>query len=108
MTTAPTLERLYSLRELAEANYGTRTTLTKRIHEGTLSALKVNGSFKVRERDLHLLAEPVSPAGLAEGSTDEAAGLDDLASLAARMISTWPALSDDRKRELGRLLGGAA
>ncbi|MFC0674561.1 hypothetical protein [Brachybacterium hainanense] len=108
MTAAPTLERLYSLRELAEANYGTRTTLTKRIHEGTLPALKVNGSYKVREQDLHLLAEPVSPAALDDASSDEASGLDDLASLAAQMVSTWPALTPERKRELGRLLGGAA
>lgn len=104
MTAAPTLERLYSLRELKDANYGDRATLTKRIHEGTLPALKVNGAFKIRERDLHLIAEPVGDApDEATSPTD----LDGLAAVAAKVVSSWPRLSDARKAELGRLLGAA-
>lgn len=33
---------------------------------------------------------------------------DDLDALAAQQAATWPALSDERKRELGHILSAAA
>lgn len=91
-------ERLYSLRELSEMGYGSRRTLQTRIHEGKVPAVLVNHGYKIRASDLHLLAEQV---GL---SSTSAVNIDDLAELAAKVVSTWPRLSDDRKAELSRLL----
>ena len=62
MGTRPTdLERLYTLRELSEAGYGDRMTLTRYIHQGRLPALKVGNTFKVRRCDLVKIAVPVQP-----------------------------------------------
>ena len=107
MTANPNLERLerfWKLSELQAAGRGERSTLMKRIHDHTLPAVKVGNSYRIRNSDLHLIAEPVGVP-----STDEApvVDLDDLAAVAAQMVSTWPTLTDDRKRELGRLLGAA-
>ncbi len=105
MATATTLERLYPLRELQDANYGDRTTLMKRIHDGTLPAVKVGNAYRIRESDLHLIAKPIGDA--TRTAPEPAADLDDLAALAARIVSTWPCLSTERKAELGRLLAAA-
>ncbi|MDQ0648601.1 hypothetical protein QFZ53_002797 [Microbacterium natoriense] len=105
VTPALTLDRLYSLRELQEAGYGDRITLTKRIHSGEIPAVRVGNRFKVYESNLRHLAHPVGDAAVERpvtaGRADE---LDDLAALAARMVATWPRLSNDRKQELDRLL----
>ena len=95
-------ERLYSLRELSEMGYGSRKTLQTRIHEGKVPAVRVNNAFKIRASDLHLLADQVGP------SSTPAVTVDDLAEIAAKVVATWPRLSDDRKAELGRLLSSAA
>lgn len=91
-------ERLFSLRELASAGYGTRDTLHKRISLGMLPAVRVGNAWKVLERDLVLLAEPI---GAAPTDVDE---VEYLNALAARIVSAWPRLSTERKAELGRLL----
>lgn len=97
-------ERLFNLRELSIAGYGTRDTLHHRIAEGSIPAVKVGNAWKVRERDLPQLAEAI---GAAPSNDVELVDLDDLAAVAARVVSTWPTLTEDRKRELGRLLGAA-
>lgn len=108
MSTASTLDRLYTLRELQEAGYGDRITLTRRIHNGEIPAVRIGNRFKVYESDLHRLAEPVSDAAPATSVTSALADdFDDLAALAARMVATWPRLTADRKAELGRLLAVA-
>ncbi|MFP3397656.1 hypothetical protein SB749_15100 [Brevibacterium sp. SIMBA_078] len=91
-------ERLYSLRELSEMGYGSRRTLQTRIHEGKVPAVLVNHAYKIRASDLHLLAEQVGCLATPVMT------VDDLAELTAKVISTWPRLSDDRKAELSRLL----
>jgi excisionase family DNA binding protein len=106
VTPASTLDRLYSLRELQEAGYGDRITLTKRIHAGKIPAVRVGNRFKVYESDLRHLAHPVGDAAVETPETTARADeLADLATLAAQMVvATWPRLSDDRKQELSRLL----
>jgi len=105
MTATPTLERYWKLRELQDAGLGDRTTLMKRIHDHTLPAVKVGNSYRIRDRDLHLIAEPV---GAALDERAPSVDLDDLAALAAKVVSAWPHLSEERKAELGRLLATAA
>jgi len=102
MATASPLERHFKLRELQDAGLGDRTTLMKRIHDGTLPAVMAGNAYRIRESDLHFIAEPVGP--VVHAATDAAVGLDDLAELTARMVSTWPRLSNERKRELSKLL----
>lgn len=94
-------ERLFSLRELAIAGYGTRDTLHKRIAQGTIPAVRVGNAWKVRERDLVLLTEPIG------AEPTDVAGIDYRNALAARIVSTWPRLSTECKAELGRLLAVA-
>jgi excisionase family DNA binding protein len=94
-------ERLFTLRELTAAGYGSRDTLHRRISTGVIPAVKVGNTYKVKESDLRLLAEPI---GAAPADPDT---FDDLATVAAQVVSTWPRLSDERKRELGRLLSPA-
>lgn len=91
-------ERLFSLRELETAGYRGRDTLHKLIAAGDLPAVKVGNAWKVRERDLVLLAEPI---GAKPTDVSDTAYLE---ALAARIVSTWPRLSTERKAELGRLL----
>ncbi|GAA4525614.1 hypothetical protein GCM10023160_18790 [Brachybacterium paraconglomeratum] len=103
--TASTLDRLYTLRQLQDAGYGDRITLTKRIHRDEIPAVKVGNRYMVYESDLRRLVQPVNDvAGKPSAASPLAEDLDDLAALAARMVATWPRLSDDRKRELGALL----
>lgn len=55
------LERLIALRDLEQAGYGSRMTLTRLIKRGDLPAVRTPGGFKVRESDLSLIAVPVIP-----------------------------------------------
>lgn len=84
MSPAPaTLERMYSLRELADAGYGDRRTITKMIHDSRVPAVKISNTFKVRERDLQFIgtqfggpssavapAQPAPAADLTDGLGD--------------------------------------
>lgn len=89
---------LYSMRTLEEMGLGSRRTNLELIRQGRLPAVLVGNAYKVRARDLHLLAKPVGPA------PTPAVSVDELAVIAAKVVSTWPRLSDERKAELGRLL----
>lgn len=99
MTATPTLERLIPLSELTAAGYGTRPTLTKRINDGSLPAVRVNGGYKIRERDLPLIAVPTHPV-------EKAAS--DLDALVRSIVDQFPRLSAEQKNELGRLLAPVA
>lgn len=57
-------EHLHGLRILAERGYGSRHHILNLIAEGKVPAVKVGKSYKIRDSDLHLLAEPVVPASL--------------------------------------------
>lgn len=59
MTTESTLERLYDLRELQEAGYGDRSTLTKLIKSEGIPAVRIGRKIKVRESDLPRFFAPV-------------------------------------------------
>jgi|SRR5699024_4933468 len=105
MSIGTALDRLYSLRQLQEAGYGDRTTLTRRIHNDELPAVKVGNRYMVREADLTYLAEPANDVEVKQSSERAMVeSFDDLASLSASLVSAWPRLSDERKRELGALL----
>lgn len=80
-------------------------TLRNYIHAGRLPAVRVGKQFMVRETDLERLMTPVNVTGSAPPSrASSEADLTDLAALAARMVASWPRLSEQRKAELGRLL----
>lgn len=81
-------------------------TVREYIHAGVLPAHRLGArEWRIYESDLARLRGP--------GSDDEerppsvTGQYDDLASMAARIVSTWPRLSDERKAELGRLLATA-
>ncbi|GAB3563250.1 hypothetical protein [Spelaeicoccus albus] len=104
MATAPALERLYALRQLHDAGYGDRVTLTKRIREGVLPAVKVGNAFKIRERDLHLIGASIN---MPEDDS-RVAPTDELGDLVKNVVDAFPQLSADQKCQLGRLLTSAA
>lgn len=63
---APSIDRLYSLRELSELGYGSRNTNRELIAKRAIPAVIVGNSYKIRESDLHLLAVPVTDAHVSE------------------------------------------
>lgn len=63
MSTVKTLDLLFSLRELEEAGYGGRATLTKLIKSGTVPGVLTPAGYKVYASNLHLIAVPVVPEG---------------------------------------------
>ncbi|WP_067247012.1 MerR family transcriptional regulator [Microbacterium resistens] len=93
--------RLYTLRELTDAGYGSRQYLLNRIHSGELPAVRIGKYWKVRESDLAAVAG-TDPAELR--AAEIAAEYSDLASVAASVVATWPRLSDERRAELRLLL----
>lgn len=64
MATPVLPERLYKLRDLAAAGYSSRVTLQRRITEGRIPAVKVSNTYKIRESDLPLIAQPVGSDSL--------------------------------------------
>lgn len=70
MAEPATLEPLYSLRQLQEAGYGDRVTLTRAIHSGRIPAVRVGNKLKVRERDLAAIAVSVTSQDAAEAAQD--------------------------------------
>lgn len=97
-------ERLFSLRELEVAGYRSRDTLHKLIASGEVPAIKVGNAWKIRERDLPRLAEDI---GAAPSKDVELVDLEDLAAAVSQVVTSWSRLTDERKREFGRLLGAA-
>lgn len=80
-------------------------TLRNYIHAGRLPAVRVGKQFMVKESDLARLITPVNPQQTApKGTPASELDLADLAALAARMVCSWPRLSEERKAELSRLL----
>lgn len=106
-----------TLYEASVAGWGHTQTLRRRIKAGKLPAERVDdrGTFIVRQSDLMRQPDLVrlrKSKGLPALPTEcpvaaVPADLDDLAALAARIVSTWPRLSAERKSELGRLLASA-
>jgi excisionase family DNA binding protein len=94
-----------ALRAAHERGWPHPHTLRGYIHTGRLPAVRVGKQFMVKESDLERLMTPVHAADSApqrQGSSE--ADLTDLAALAARMVSSWPRLTEQRKAELSRLL----
>lgn len=112
--TTATPDPIRTVRELSVLGFGHPTTIRSRIHEENVptEVLDGRGTVGVRESNLHLLRKPVRvptmPTMPAPASAPTPAArvddMGDLAAMAARMVATWPRLSDDRKRELGALL----
>lgn len=94
-------ERLYSLRELSDMGYGSRRANQTLIRNGRVPAVLVGGAYKVAASDLHYLAQPAGPPRRAAASDTS---VENLETIAASLVSTWPRLSPERKAELGRLL----
>lgn len=109
---------IYTLTELDAMGFGHPVTIRRRIHslDVPVEVLDGRGTFGVRESNLHMLQIPVYRSIVPKLPTHDSDGaqsaapvvtsddLDDLATLAARMVATWPRLSEERKRELGALL----
>lgn len=112
------LTRELTLDEWSREGWGHPTTLRRRVKDGRLPARQIDrrGTYVVLESDLMQQPDLVRLRrsrnfSMPSDSTDTAStasALDDLASLAARLVSTWPTLDADRKAELGRLLCRAA
>ncbi|PPL19808.1 helix-turn-helix domain-containing protein [Microterricola pindariensis] len=99
---------LLSLRAASERGWPHPHTLRRYVHDGRLPAVKVGKQFMVRESDLDRLAAPVlAMSDLVEAHPSEPNTLDDLAVMAAQMVTTWPRLSVERKAELSRLLAAS-
>lgn len=98
-------ERLFTLRSLEAAGYRGRDTLQRLIAERQIPAVKEGNAWKIRERDLPLLAEEVG----ADPSHDvDLVDLEDLASVATMLITAWPRLTDELKAEFVDRLNDAA
>lgn len=99
---------LLALRAAHERGWPKPHTLRKYVHAGRLPAVRIGKQFMVRESDLERLITPVDVADsdprIQGSSTDD---LTDLAALAARMVASWPRLSEHRKAELSRLLASS-
>jgi excisionase family DNA binding protein len=96
---------LIALRAAHERGWPHPHTLRGYVHSGRLPAVRVGKQFMVKESDLERLMTPVRVAGSApEIQESSEADLSDLATFAARMVASWPRLSEQRKAELGRLL----
>lgn len=112
MSTAPaTLDHMYSLRELSDAGYGDRRTITKMIHEGRVPAVKISNTYKIRERDLQFIGTPIgdpSPAPTAAPPADLAKFCDGLGDYVKALVDTFPTLNVAQKAALGQLLQPAA
>lgn len=99
---------LLALRAAHERGWPHPHTLRSYVHAGRLPAVRVGKQFMVKESDLERLMTPVNVAGSApESQVSSQTDLTDLAALAARMVASWPRLSEQRKAELGRLLAAA-
>lgn len=97
-----------ALRAAHERGWPNPYTLRRYVHAGRLPAVRVGKQFMVKESDLERLIKPVKVDKAAPRTQmSSAADLTDLAALAARMVASWPRLSEQRKAELGRLLAGA-
>lgn len=96
-------ERRIGVQQVSELGFGHPVTVRELMTSGAIPAVKVGGVWKVRVGDLpgarNLSASAPSPSP----SVD----LDELATLAARVVSTWPRLTAERKAELSRLLAAA-
>ncbi len=99
--------RLYSLRDLTAAGYGSRAHLLGLIHSGELPAVMIGNAWKIRELELAAYAG-VEVGDLQDRrATDSAAKADEMSDLAAvvsRVVSTWPRFTAERRAELSRLL----
>lgn len=94
-----------ALRAAHERGWPHPQTLRGYIHAGRLPAVRVGKQFMVKESDLERLMTPVKPDGCApERPVSCETDLSDLAALAARMVASWPRLTEQRKAELSRLL----
>lgn len=55
------LDRLYTLRELEQMGYGSRSANLLKVRSGELPAVVVGNKFKIRENDLHRLFRAFCP-----------------------------------------------
>ena len=84
---------LVSMREAIDGGYGSRSTLTRRINDGSLPAVKNGRYIFFKQEDLDALFKPARP-------TEEAA----MRELAKAIADSAPKLSAQSKRELAALL----
>lgn len=97
--------RRLTVQQAAARVHRSPDTIRQRIHCGSLPAERVDrrGTWGILEADLEL-SGLAWPAPVRPSPAVEPAGLDGLADVASRIISTWPRLSEERRGELGRLL----
>ncbi|UGS28339.1 hypothetical protein K8F61_09360 [Microbacterium resistens] len=116
MSTA-TARRGFTISQASKRGWGHPQTIRRRILDGRLRAEVIDdrGTYWIAEEDLEAsdlgrFREPaagakyIDPEIAGEQAPPAAVSLDELAIIAARVVSTWPRLSDERKAELGRLL----
>ncbi|WP_043655133.1 hypothetical protein [Nocardia thailandica] len=114
MTVSTVDERKFTLQELYALGLGHRTTLRKQIDDFDIPYERIDtrGTIVVRESDLHLFKKRVRVPKFNSANTrnveEIAPFIDDLAVMAAQLVSTWPRLPDERKEELRLLLMAGA
>ncbi|MGW8483583.1 hypothetical protein ACWGJP_10615 [Microbacterium sp. NPDC055903] len=92
-------ETVFTVDELCSRGYGHKNTVRHNLreHDIPVEILDGRGTIGVRESNLHLLPMP-------QRTVVAPPEYDGLANFAAQVVSTWPRLTAERKRELGRLL----
>lgn len=109
-------DRELTLHEASAEGWGHPSTLRKRVKDGRLPAEQIDdrGTYVVLESDLMRQPDLMrlrrsrnlpTPTDLV---AHDSADLDYLASMVARLVSTWPTLDAERKAELGHILSAAA
>lgn len=98
------LERWFSVREIEEAGLGDRQTTLRRIHSGDVPAVKFANSYKIRESDLHLLADAGTGVNVAVPVVTKDT---DVVEYIKALVDAFSKLTDEEKNELGRLLSAA-
>lgn len=82
-------ERLFTLRQLNEAGYPTRLTMYKKIRSGQVPAVRFGDSYRIRESDLPLIADPITL---------------DFKMVAERLLAALPQSNEDQRRDIARQL----
>lgn len=97
MSTIPLLlDRQISLREAADAGYGSIYTLRRWIKNGSLPAVKIGQKYKVSKTDLESLRHPVD--------APRAEPIDEIKAWAKRVAETAPPLTAEQAADIVAIL----
>lgn len=111
--TVPTLEFDLSLEDAARLSGRCERTLRRwvavgRRDRGALAAVHTVFGIRIRKRDLLEYLQPIAVGGLQPSRESQHARDDDALDRAVeRVLASAPALSQEQRRQLGRILGSS-